>query len=181
MVLQTLCFVVAWLVIDRYVSHHSPISRVRTLNEVHSCVYSAVSAMLLFLTLSHNYDDIARTLYHISKFWEYINVLTVRTSSSFIDLHFGFHHLTTAFLTFFRVLQNSEGRKTYAYFGGARFLLIGTGVEAHILWSREKNEMQVWQHMFSAGLLGSYLIFRVREMRMRRIIQDKEESKDKGA
>ncbi|KAI0813502.1 hypothetical protein GGR55DRAFT_634750 [Xylaria sp. FL0064] len=205
MVVQTLCFVVVWLVIDRYVSRHGLISGAQKLNKVHSCVYSAVSAILLFLTLSHRYNDTAHTLYHLSKFWEYIDVLTVRAGGGSIDLHFGFHHLTTPYLTFFRVLQNSEGWQTfaalntahhalmYAYFGGAGFvrplldftgciqLLIGIGVEIHTLWFSKTSEVQVWPHMFSAGLLGSYLILWAREMRMRRIIQRQAELKAKSA
>ncbi|KAI0458245.1 hypothetical protein F5B21DRAFT_460324 [Xylaria acuta] len=204
MVLQSLCFITVWLVIDRRVSHHGPISGARALNRVHSCVYSAVSAVLLYLTLSTNHDSTARTLYHISKFWEYIDVLTVRAGGGCIDLHFGFHHLTTPYLTFFRVLRNSEGWRTfaalntahhtlmYAYFGGVAFLrplldftgcvqlVIGIGVEARVLWSREAHELQVWPHVFAAGLLGSYLVLWAREMRMRRIIRQQGQSKNKS-
>ncbi|KAI1734623.1 hypothetical protein F4680DRAFT_337509 [Xylaria scruposa] len=191
MVLQTLCFITVWLAIDYRVSHSGSIPGARALNRVHSCVYSVVSAMLLYLTLSSNHHDTARTAYHISKFWEYIDVLTVRAGGGRIGLHFGFHHLTTPYLTFFRVLRNSEGWRTfaalntahhtlmYAYFGGAAFLrpvldftgcaqlVIGFGVEARVLLSREAEEIQIWPHVFTAGLLSSYLVLCTREMRIR--------------
>ncbi|KAI1130658.1 hypothetical protein F5Y10DRAFT_235293 [Nemania abortiva] len=193
MILQTCCFITAWLLIDRHVTHHGPIPAARTLNRWHSRVYSVLSALLLYLTLSPTHDEAARTLYHISKFWEYIDVLTVRAGGGLIDLHFGFHHLTTPYLTFFRVLRNSEGWRTftalntahhalmYAYFGGASAfrpvldftgcaqLVIGIIMEATMLWSRDTDEVRVLPHVFAAGLLGSYLVLWAREMTMRRI------------
>ncbi|KAI0536245.1 hypothetical protein GGR58DRAFT_514746 [Xylaria digitata] len=204
MILQTLCFMIAWVVIDRQVLRHGAISGARALNKVYSCVYSAVSAILLYLILSPNYEDTARTLYHVFKFWEYVDVLTVRGGGGLIDLHFGFHHFTTPYLTFFRVLRNSEGWRTFAalntahhslmytYFGGVTFLrplldftgciqlVIGIGVEIQVLWSRQTDEVLIWPHIFCAGLLGSYLILWAREMRMRRTIRDKGESKVKN-
>ncbi|KAI0487140.1 hypothetical protein F4859DRAFT_327861 [Xylaria cf. heliscus] len=199
-VLQTLLFITIWLVIDLRVSLYGPISGARELNKVHNRVYSAVSAVLLYLTLSPNHDDTARTLYHLSKFWEYIDVLTVRAGGGCIDLHFGFHHLTTPYLTFFRVLRNSEGWRTfaalntahhalmYAYFGGVAFLrpvldftgclqlVIGIGAEGQVLWSREADEVQVWPHVFAAGLLAFYLLLWMREMRMRRTVPQQGQS-----
>ncbi|KAI1757541.1 hypothetical protein F4782DRAFT_478967 [Xylaria castorea] len=106
----------------------------------------------------------------------------MRAGGGCIDLHFGFHHLTTPYLTFFRVLRNSECWRTfatlntahhtlmYAYFGGAAFLrpvldftgcaqlVIGIGAEARVLRSTEVDGVQVWPHVFAAGLLSSYLI-----------------------
>ncbi|KAI0102554.1 hypothetical protein GGR51DRAFT_286592 [Nemania sp. FL0031] len=195
MILQTFCFITAWLSIDHHVTHHGPIPSARTLNKIHSRAYSVLSTLLLYLTLSPNHDDIARTLYHISKFWEYINILTVRASGGLIDLHFGFHHLTTPYLTFFRVLRNSEGWRTfaalntahhalmYAYFGGAGVvrpvldftgcaqLVIGIAMEVRVLWSRNLyvDEVRVWPHVFAAGLLGMYLVLWAREMKIRRV------------
>ncbi|KAI3318130.1 hypothetical protein HD806DRAFT_325154 [Xylariaceae sp. AK1471] len=191
LILQTLIFVFAYLAISHHITHHGPIPGARTANKLHSRIYSAISAVLLYLTLSPHHEDTARTLYHVSKFWEYIDVLTVRAGGGSIDLHFGFHHLTTPYLTFFRVLHNSEGWRTfaalntahhalmYAYFGGAGFLrplldftgcaqlVVGIGVEARLLWSGETDEEHIWPHIFAAGLLSSYLVLWAREMRMR--------------
>ncbi|KAI0514650.1 hypothetical protein F5B22DRAFT_610257 [Xylaria bambusicola] len=195
MVFQTTCFIIAWLAIGRHVSRNGPIPGARTLNKVHSCLYSAISAILLYLALSPNHDEIARTFYHLSKFYEYIDVLTVRAGGSSIDLHFGFHHLTTPYLTFFRVLRSSEGWQTfaalntahhalmYAYFGGASFLrplldftgcvqlIVGVAAEVYVVWSNGEDGVQVWPHVFAAVLLSSYFILWVREMRMRRVIR----------
>ena len=190
MILQTICFITTWLFIDHHVTRHGPIPGARTLNKAHSCVYSALSAILLgLITLSPDDDETARTLYHLSKFWEYIDILTVRAGGGSIDLHFGFHHLTTPYLTFFRVLRDSEGWRTfaalntahhalmYAYFGGAGFvrpvldltacvqLVIGIAAEGYVLWFRGTNEVRVQPHVFSAALLTSYFFLWAREMR----------------
>ncbi|KAJ2981960.1 hypothetical protein NUW58_g6552 [Xylaria curta] len=204
MILQTFCFILTWMVVDHRVSHHGPISGAREWNKMHSRVYSAVSAVLFYLTLSPGHSDGARILYHYSKFWEYIDVLTVRASGGVIDLHFGFHHLTTPYLTFFRVLPNIKGWRVfaalntahhafmYAYFGGAAFLhplldytgciqlLVGIGMEMRVLWSTEAGEAQSWPHMVAAGLLSSYLVLWAREMNMRRDVRHRGNSKAKS-
>ncbi|KAI0399462.1 hypothetical protein F4802DRAFT_589596 [Xylaria palmicola] len=167
MVLQTICFIIAWLVIDRQVSIHGPIPGAQALNKLHNRVYSVASSALLCLTLSPGHDGVARDLYHLSKFWEYIDVLTVRAGGGSIGLHFGFHHLTTPYLTFFRVvLRDGEGWRAfaalntahhalmYAYFGGAAFLrpllgftgciqlLVGIAVEVRLLWLEDADRIR---------------------------------------
>ncbi|KAK2770428.1 hypothetical protein FQN53_005539 [Emmonsiellopsis sp. PD_33] len=85
-----------------------------------------------------HHEDQLRYIYHISKIWEYVDPLLVLANGGKVGWHFGVHHLTTPYLTYIRILPNSnsnhEGWKLlaalntlhhffmYAYFGGmARF------------------------------------------------------------
>ncbi|KAF7554555.1 hypothetical protein G7Z17_g2858 [Cylindrodendrum hubeiense] len=193
MVGQTIIFVATWIAIDRYVSQHGPIAQARNLTLINSWVYSAASFALLFFILSPYHDETARRIYHASKFYEYVDVLGVRAGGGVIDLHFGFHHLTTPYLSYVRVTLHSDGwwvlaslntlhhGLMYAYFGGAGFLrralegtgtmqlAVGIGGEAWMLWGRLGKENQaVWPHAVGLGLLGAYLVLWVRDVRMRR-------------
>lgn len=60
---------------------------------------------------------LAPLVYHLSKLYEYTDILLVLSnhgpnyrlfSQQPIDLHFGFHHLTTPYLTLFRMIRSSE-------------------------------------------------------------------------
>lgn len=60
---------------------------------------------------------LAPLMYHYSKFWEYLDIVLVLAnhgpryrslSKQPIGLHFGFHHLTTPYLTWFRIIQSSS-------------------------------------------------------------------------
>jgi hypothetical protein len=79
-----------------------------------------------------------RYIYHLSKFYEFLDILLVCAAGSPINLHFAFHHLTTPYLTFVRFLpgpsNHNDGWRVfaaantfhhvlmYAYFGAASVL-----------------------------------------------------------
>lgn len=196
MFLQTAAFVSVWAVIHRRVASHGPITAARKVVFLNSWFYSLASVVLLTLILNQEYEDLARKVYHASKFYEYIDILGVRASGGDIDLHFAVHHLTTPYLTFVRVLHYSQGWRIvaalnafhhvlmYAYFGGVGFLrpvlpvtgtiqlLVGLGGEAWILWKkRVDGEQPLWPHEFVLGLLSIYLILWVRDLREKARLQ----------
>ncbi|KAH7159730.1 hypothetical protein B0J13DRAFT_539523 [Dactylonectria estremocensis] len=193
MVCQTLLFVAAWKGVDFYVSRHGPIARARKFTLLNSWIYSAASFALMILIASPSLEKTARGLYHASKFWEYVDVLGVRAGGGLIDLHFAFHHLTTPYLSYVRVILHSDGWRVlailntlhhglmYAYFGGAGLLrpalevtgtaqlVVGIGGEAWMLWKRlGKADEVVWPHAVGLGLLSAYLVLWVRDVRKRR-------------
>ncbi|OAQ92351.1 NADPH2:quinone reductase [Purpureocillium lilacinum] len=193
MILQTLVFVAAWGAVGRYVETRGPIASVRSITLLNSRFYSLASAALLALILlAPAYQDTARLLFHASKFYEYIDVLGVRAAGGEIDLHFGFHHLTTPYLTYFRVLHHHEGWRIvaglntfhhvlmYAYFGGAAALrsalpvtgtlqlVAGIAGEAWMLTRKTMHdEVPLWPNAFTLGLLSTYLVLWIRDLRMR--------------
>lgn len=68
-------------------------------------------------------------MYHVSKFYEYVDVFNLVGQGTAIGPHMAFHHLTTPFYTYFRVLNASQWQVfafcncvhhffMYAYFGG---------------------------------------------------------------
>ncbi|KAJ6437860.1 NADPH2:quinone reductase [Purpureocillium lavendulum] len=192
MILQTLVFVAAWVVVDRYVKTRGPIALVRSITLLNSRFYALASAALLAMMLRPAYQDTARLLFHASKFYEYIDVLGVRAAGGEIGLHFAIHHLTTPYLTYFRVLSNHEGWQIvaglnafhhvlmYAYFGGAAGLrpalpvtgtlqlAVGIVGELWILTRKTMHhEAPLWPNVLTLGLLGTYLVFWLRDLRAR--------------
>lgn len=142
MTVQTLLFAVAWATIHFRVKAGGPIAGAQEFTRWNNRVYSVASLLLLCIIQLPHYSDTAKRIYHYSKFYEYIDILGVRSSGGMIDLHFAVHHLTTPYFTYFRVLQHSDGWQIvaslnalhhvfmYAYFGGiasARRLLPVTG------------------------------------------------------
>jgi len=193
MLLQSCSFTLIWTILDRRVRAHGPFDGARTATRINSLAYSLVSLAMLCLILSPRHEGIAKRVFHASKFYEYIDVLNVRASGGTIDLHFGFHHLTTPYWTFFRAIQNSDGWRVfaafntfhhalmYAYFGGVSFfrtvldytgqiqLLGGVYTDLYVLWLKYHGDLDgpVWPNIFSASLLGTYFVLQRREMRLR--------------
>ncbi|KAK1763370.1 hypothetical protein QBC33DRAFT_550008 [Phialemonium atrogriseum] len=192
MLLQSLVFLLTWASIDCYVSRHGPIPQARTVTKVNSWLYSAVSFVLVVLILSPSHDKLARHLYHASKFYEYVDIMGVRAGGKSIDLHFAFHHSTTPYLTYFRVLQHSEGWKPfaamnafhhvlmYAYLGGASLfrpmldvtgsaqLLVGIASDMWVVYGKFASGQGVlWPNILSMMLLGTYFSLWVRDLKIR--------------
>lgn len=193
MVLQSAAFVALWAALHRHVSWHGPISHARTFTGLNSRLYSAASLALTTLILSPSHDSLARGLFHASKFYEYVDVLSVRAAGGEIDLHFGFHHLTTPWLTFVRVVRHSDGEwrtfaalnafhhvLMYAYYGGAGILrpvllvtgtvqlVAGMAAETWSIWNRlGSGEGLLWPNAFGLGLLSTYLVLHVRDLRIK--------------
>ncbi|KAI5464949.1 hypothetical protein BGZ63DRAFT_421938 [Mariannaea sp. PMI_226] len=191
-VAQTVGFVTIWIAIDGYVRRYGPIIQARKFTLINSWVYSAFSFWLFYRILSPTHEANARTLYHASKLYEYVDVLGVRAGGGDIDLHFGFHHLTTPYLSYVRVVLHSEGWRVlaslnalhhgfmYAYFGGAGFLrqtlmvtgsmqlAVGICGEAVMLQRKWGVEGQLlWPHVTGLCFLSAYMVLWVREVKMK--------------
>ncbi|CAI4213942.1 unnamed protein product [Parascedosporium putredinis] len=128
---QTIAFAFVWRALHNYVDKNGPIRGASTVTKINSIFYAFVSlALMIFLIYRPEGDATSRYAYHYSKFYEYVDILNVRASGGAIDLHFGFHHLTTCYLTWARTAHNYNGWKPfaisntfhhaimYAYFGG---------------------------------------------------------------
>jgi hypothetical protein len=192
MISQSLIFILFWLSLHLYVSRNGPIRGASTITKCNSCVYSAASLVLLVLILLPSDDMLARRLYHASKFYEYVDILNVRATGASIDLHFGFHHLTTPYLTFIRVVQNSRGWKPfaalnafhhtlmYAFFGGVGWLqpllpwtgylqlVVGIGVESWLVGEKMRREgRDAGPNVIAGFILTAYLVLFTRGLVIR--------------
>ena len=192
MISQSLLFILSWLSVHLYVSHNGPMSSASTMTKYNSRVYSAASLVLLVLIVWPSDDMLARHLYHASKFYEYLDILGVRAAGGSIDLHFGFHHLTTPYLTFIRVVQNSRGWKPfaalnafhhtlmYAFFGGVGWLrpvlpwtgylqlVVGIGVESWLVGEKMRGGGgDARFHVIAGLILTAYLVLFTRDLALR--------------
>lgn len=189
MISQSIVFVFIWVSLHFYVVYRGPFRGAHIIMKLNSLFYSFLSLILLILLLSPSHDNLARRLYHASKFYEYVDIINVRAMGSSIGLHFGFHHLTTPYLTFFRVLGHSKGWKIfaalnvfhhflmYAYFGGVAWvrpvlpltgtvqLVVGIMVECWILKEKlVKGESDMMPNWIAAGILSAYLVLNTRDL-----------------
>jgi hypothetical protein len=152
---------------------------------------SSESLHLLRLHLKSNEDFIPRYLYHISKFYEYLDIIFFVADGGDVDLHFGFHHLTTPYLTYFRVLNDHRGWEVfaalnafhhaimYSFFAGAKSVHVALPFTRNIqlvvgiLWDiwlmiyRDPG-VNIMGRGIAIFLLTSYLILMTREIRMKR-------------
>lgn len=192
MISQSALFITLWLALRRHVSLNGPIPGARTLTTINSWFYALVSLGLFLIILSPFHDFLARSLYHASKFYEYVDILNVLASGGEIDLHFGVHHLTTMYMTYARVLHHSEGWRVfaalntahhvvmYAFFGGATWvrpilpwtgaLQLLVGIVADFWVGRKKIERgeEVWPNFVGGGLLATYFLLFLRDLELRR-------------
>ncbi|KAK3331315.1 hypothetical protein B0H66DRAFT_546306 [Apodospora peruviana] len=148
MITATLAFTTIWSGLNVFVKlcGGGPLPGASTFTRYNSRLYSLLSYGLLVVIVrswpssSQSYrTTTAEWLYHMSKFYEYIDIFNVIASGGTVSLHFGWHHLTTSWLTWARVLpstdtsiggSNNEGWRwfaaanavhhvlMYAYFGG---------------------------------------------------------------
>ncbi|KAF8987987.1 hypothetical protein BDQ17DRAFT_1547958 [Cyathus striatus] len=145
--------------------------------------------LLSAVTNSTPQDGMWRLIFHLSKFYEYLDIVLVLWSGGSIGLHFGFHHLTTPYLTYARTVYKPDGWQVFAvfnafhhaimygYFAGATSLggilpitgylqlIVGIMVElAYIQW----NEGGIlWPNVLSVTLLSSYAVLFTRDLRDR--------------
>ncbi|KAK4112821.1 hypothetical protein N656DRAFT_768379 [Canariomyces notabilis] len=168
MALQSLIYSSIWATTTLLVRHLGPSTKLAPVfMKYHNRIYSFASFLLLLLILHPQHDALARTVYHLSKFYEYLDILSVTAAGGSVGLHFGFHHLTTPWLTFVRVLPSpasgSEGWRwfaaanaahhalMYAYFGGwqgVRGVLLWTG-ELQLVVGMVVDAMVVWRRLMS--------------------------------
>ncbi|KAI7765620.1 hypothetical protein LZL87_014178 [Fusarium oxysporum] len=127
--LLTATFLAAWQTIQWHVATRGPISQARTITKLNSRFYSSASLAFIILLLFPQFEGQARSIFHFSKFYEYIDVFGVCAAGINIDLHFGFHHLTTPYLTLVRVLWYSEGWKVVAGLNAFHHFLMHMVVE----------------------------------------------------
>jgi hypothetical protein len=190
MFLQTGLFILAWATADTYVSRNRTVAGWHAVTVLNSRLYALVSLALLILILVHD-SPLARKLYHASKAYEYLDILNVTLASGVgsVGLHFGFHHLTTPWFTYIRVLPGCAAWRwfaalnaahhvfMYAYFGGweaVRPILDFTGIGQLVggiaaeVWCVRLGRDEVWRHWIALGLLGSYLILSIRDIRTRK-------------
>lgn len=192
MLFQSGLFATGWTILNRYVAVHGSIKGARRLTKINSRLYSVASLILFFLIVLPKSQQLAQTLYHASKFYEYIDIANVIAIGGDIDLHFGFHHLTTPYLTYFRVIQHNEGWRVfaalnalhhtimYAYFGGASImrvilpftgtlqLIVGLLVESWLIQAKHQRGLQpVWPNTLCFSLLLAYLILWTQELRVK--------------
>lgn len=209
MAAQSLLYLSLWLATSLAVRRRGPSTAVApAFTRYNSRLYSLASLLLLVLVLSPcpQHDAPARALVHLSKLYEYVDVLgVVAAGGGPIDPHFAFHHLTTPWLTFVRVLPGCDGWRwfaaanaghhalMYAYFGGwagVRDVLLWTGqaqlgigmaADGWAVWQRLASGDGVggvWRFLVSGGLLGSYWVLSARETRARATARAKEEGKE---
>ncbi|KAL6253347.1 hypothetical protein RBB50_001070 [Rhinocladiella similis] len=127
-----------WSTLKGYVERHGAFAFARATTRLNSQIYSCFSLVLAYLILNDVFhlqeissiksSDLAY-VYHLSKFYEYIDVFNLVANGQSIGPHMAFHHITTPYLTYFRVLNASEWQLfaflncfhhfwMYAYFGG---------------------------------------------------------------
>ncbi|KAK9360846.1 hypothetical protein V1504DRAFT_453433 [Lipomyces starkeyi] len=201
----TVVFVTTAAFIRSRVLSHGPLPTSSTLIKFNNRFYGAVSLWFLFtillsrMTESYSANSLfwllptdadRRYAYHLSKFYEYIDILLVLANGGQVALHFGFHHLTTPVLTYVRVLKHHEGWELfatlnalhhvlmYSYFGGISAfrpilkwtgtlqLVMGILAEIRMIWVKLADGEVVWPNMIASLLLACYMMLFVREIKM---------------
>ena len=205
--------IIASLVINS-VKKHGPIAFAGTVIKYNSIVYSIASLFLcLAITqsirtdLSQNansylqsvvcapsrsdFDLTLRYTYHASKIYEYVDIFNVLAVGGVVNTHFWFHHFTTAYFTYSRVILHPIGWKIfaflntfhhalmYAYFGGAAIfsdvlpvtgvlqLAIGILGELYMISKGCAGEGALWANYLAVGLLSTYAVLFAGDLRER--------------
>jgi hypothetical protein len=160
-ILTTGPFLFVWSYMRGHISKHGALPMFSTITTINSIVYAAFSALLSYLLIqsyllqqdasSHRPIFVPLPLgltvpflerssltiaeigyiYHLSKFYEYMDVINLIGQGKVVGQHMAFHHITTPYLTYFRVLECSgddwrvfalantiHHTLMYAYFGG---------------------------------------------------------------
>ncbi|KAK5294530.1 hypothetical protein LTR99_009336 [Exophiala xenobiotica] len=122
-ILTSIPFLVLWRILRGYVERHGPFSLAKSITRFNSQIYSLCSLGLALLILNdvfyfEQHENIESSnlayIYHLSKFYEYIDVFNLVANGQSIGSHMAFHHITTPFLTYFRVL-NASGWQLFAF------------------------------------------------------------------
>ncbi|KIX07862.1 uncharacterized protein Z518_02516 [Rhinocladiella mackenziei CBS 650.93] len=187
-ILTTGPFVFLWSTLTGYVSRHGAFRIARPLTRLNSQIYSLYSLAVAYLILNdvlhfQEYGGVKSSdlayIYHLSKFYEYIDVFNLVASGITVGPHMAFHHLTTPFLTYFRVLNASDWQLfaflncfhhfwMYAYFGGVSFfrpilpvtgwlqLIAGIGFDVYWLAINGRDAPESRNRAISVLLLTRY-------------------------
>ena len=223
-ILSTTIFVPLWVLLRRHVRAHGPIPHALAMLQIHNAIQVVVAVYLIATTILSTVDPssfpeplqpmvvviqahnsfLPRYSYHLSKAYEYVDVILFvskggHTGKADIDLHFGFHHLTTPYLTYFRFLHNYDGWRIllllnavhhtlmYAFFAGVSWtygflpftgylqLIVGMLYGLWIAKGKMERGQDVRADIFAAGLLVCYFVLHTREMVLRRMARAKKE------
>ncbi|KAK9433327.1 hypothetical protein V1505DRAFT_362358 [Lipomyces doorenjongii] len=213
----TVVFVTTAAFVRSRVLSHGPLPISSTFIKFNNRFYGAVSLWFLFtillsrMTMPYSGNTLIwllptdadrRYAYHLSKFYEYIDILLVLANGGQVALHFGFHHLTTPVLTYVRVLKHHKGWELFAtlnalhhvlmywYFGGiAAFrpilrwtgtlqLVMGILTEIRMISVKLADGEVVWPNMIAGLLLACYMILFVREIKMEEAQREEEKKQE---
>jgi hypothetical protein len=209
-VTSTATYVLVWKLIHVRVKQYGPVKYANIVLHRHSCVQVIVSfALLLLILLSlaplnvhsttvlqiiqANDAFLPRYSLHCSRFFEYLDIIFFVASGNTPDAHFVFHHLTTPYLTYFRVMNDYELWQVFTGLNGVHHVLMHlffagvTCTQAVLPWTRYiqlivgiacdlyigRTRMMVGDkactgYAVSAALLSCYLVLLTRELRARR-------------
>ncbi|KAK9242301.1 hypothetical protein V1506DRAFT_547951 [Lipomyces tetrasporus] len=201
----TAAFATVAVLLHRHIQSHAAFPIAPVLIKFNSRFYAAIS-LWFFLTILVSRmtssqsvgiryvnwllptETSRRYAYHLSKFYEYLDIFLVLANGGQVGLHFAFHHLTTPILTYVRVLQHYEGWEIfaalnalhhalmYAYFAGVSAfrpllrwtgmlqLVIGILVEIRIICARLAVGGIVWPNIVAGVLLVCYMVLFIRDM-----------------
>jgi len=223
-ILSTLIFVLIWILLRRHVLEHGPIPHALRMLQIHNGIQVVVSIYLVTTILLSTVEAtsfpeplqpivvaiqtrdslLPRYSYHLSKMYEYVDIILFvskggHSGKADVDLHFGFHHLTTPYLSYFRFLNNYEGWRVfsflnafhhilmYSFFAGVGWthvflpftgflqLIVGMLYGLWIAKGKIERGQDVRADIFAVGLLFCYFVMHTRETLLRRTARAKQE------
>ncbi|RMZ76394.1 hypothetical protein DV737_g4868, partial [Chaetothyriales sp. CBS 132003] len=122
-------FVFFWSMLRRYISRAGPIPEFTSITHLNSLLYAIFSAGLAYLIWQSFFEPdmqiyelpfrlpvlATNTLvietwmlgyaHHVSKFYEYVDVFNLVAQGFTINTHMAFHHITTPYLTYSRIIS----------------------------------------------------------------------------
>lgn len=197
-ILTTGPFVFLWTTLRNYIQRNGAQSFARTTTRLNNQLYSLFSLGLAGLILNDVFqcyplgdgiksNDLAY-IYHLSKFYEYIDIFNLVAHGKVIGPHMAFHHLTTPFLTHFRVLNASDWQVfaflncihhfwMYAYLGGVGlfrpilpftgWLQLVAGIAVDVFWlsqNAKTENPEATNRLISVLLLTRYAMLYYEEL-----------------
>ncbi|KAI9368196.1 hypothetical protein BJX61DRAFT_546775 [Aspergillus egyptiacus] len=135
----------SWRAIHLYVKENGPLATARIITRFHNGFYAAVSLIMLiqillldFTTTTTNNgtslpnkdDDKSsftpRYTFHLSKFYESLDILLLSAAGIPISNPLAFHHLTTPYLTYIRYIAHHRGWRPFALTNNFHHVLVYT-------------------------------------------------------
>ncbi|KIW84968.1 hypothetical protein Z517_00356 [Fonsecaea pedrosoi CBS 271.37] len=198
-ILTTGPFIFLWSTLRGYVARNGFFSLARPLTRLNNQVYALFSLALAclvlndtetfhFVDLEHVTTSGLAYLYHLTKFYEYVDVFGLVASGTPVNEHMAFHHITTPVLTYLRVLHASDWHLLaclnclhhfwmYAYFGGVRAfrpvlrvtgwaqLVGGIGLDVYYLVSHGRGAPEARNRALSIMILTRYAMLYYEEIK----------------
>ncbi|KAJ9616600.1 hypothetical protein H2200_000319 [Cladophialophora chaetospira] len=161
-----------WSTLRGYVARKGALGFARPFTQLNNQLYALFSLALGYFILNdvfHFQEEIAGLrlktsdlayIYHLSKFYEYIDIFNLLAAGTEIGPHMAFHHITMPFLTYFRVLNASDWQLfaflnclhhflMYSYFAGVAslrpilpltgWLQLGAGIALDVYYCATKG------------------------------------------